>query len=46
MTWENVVVEEVIDDRYLLTEMTPELRTLYVIVYTTLPNYRLAVHLK
>ena len=43
MTWENMVVEEVVDDRYLLTEMTPELRTLYVIVYTILPNYRLAV---
>ena len=36
------MVEEVVDDRYLLTEMTPELRTLYVIVYTILPSYRLA----
>ena len=39
MTWKNVLVEEVVDDRYLLAEMTPELRTLYFIVYTILPNY-------
>ena len=42
MTWKNVLVEEVVDDRCLLAEMTPELRTLYVIVYTILPSNGLA----
>ena len=39
MTGENMLIEEVVDDCYLLAEMTPELGTLYVIIYTILPNH-------
>ena len=37
MTWKNVVVEEIVDDCDLLAEMTPDLRTLGLVIYTKLP---------
>ena len=34
MTWEDVVVEKIVDNRHLLTKVIPELRTLGFIVDT------------
>ena len=39
MTGENVMVEEIVDDCDLLAEMTPDLRTLGLVVYTKLPTH-------